>query len=316
VAGIGAALVSGCAIHPLPEQVTGGINTFEIVLAIRCEARHAIKEQAQALLLNDKKADADVKKKWADFLEHNVKEWRQIPLERFSPTTRELIARYDGAEIAHDFTFTISEDNKLSTDIGLKALGTGFNFLSIKAGNDRSRENQRVFRVKDTFDSILEDKHLRCSNVSRAPNYVYPITGRIGTAEVIATFLNLNELQKLTQKGADAALFADTLKFTTIWQGSINPKVTLAPGNRSLELDSAAFTAEAKRSDVHQVIVGLYLPKDGDPAKAPSKPARPASDRPTATDPSPLDRFLDKQLDRQALESFGSGRSLLRSILP
>ena len=33
-------LVSGCAIHPLPEDVTG-VDTYHIVRQIRCEAREA-----------------------------------------------------------------------------------------------------------------------------------------------------------------------------------------------------------------------------------------------------------------------------------
>ncbi len=37
--------VSGCAIHPLPEDVSG-VPTYVIVRQIRCEARQAIIENA------------------------------------------------------------------------------------------------------------------------------------------------------------------------------------------------------------------------------------------------------------------------------
>src|SRR5260370_42701367 len=37
------ALMSGCAIHPLPEDVTG-VSTYHIVRQIRCEARDAIRK--------------------------------------------------------------------------------------------------------------------------------------------------------------------------------------------------------------------------------------------------------------------------------
>ena len=43
------ATLSGCAIHPLPEDVTG-LDTYAIVMQIRCEAREAIAHEAIAYL--------------------------------------------------------------------------------------------------------------------------------------------------------------------------------------------------------------------------------------------------------------------------
>src|SRR5215471_15069674 len=43
VAAAAALLISGCALHPVPEDVTG-VDTYHIVRQIRCETREAVKE--------------------------------------------------------------------------------------------------------------------------------------------------------------------------------------------------------------------------------------------------------------------------------
>ena len=40
-----AALIGGCSVHPLPDDVTG-VSTYEIVQQIRCEAARAVKDRA------------------------------------------------------------------------------------------------------------------------------------------------------------------------------------------------------------------------------------------------------------------------------
>src|SRR5207244_6428243 len=44
---IGVLILSGCSVHPLPEQVTRQ-STLAIVTAIRCEAKQAVLESARS----------------------------------------------------------------------------------------------------------------------------------------------------------------------------------------------------------------------------------------------------------------------------
>src|ERR1700681_1495348 len=43
--------LAGCAIHPLPEDVTG-VDTYHIVRQIRCETREALKKELLLYLYN------------------------------------------------------------------------------------------------------------------------------------------------------------------------------------------------------------------------------------------------------------------------
>ena len=47
--------LAGCAIHPLPDDVTG-VSTYNIVRQIRCEARQAVFEYAVQWLAGPKKS--------------------------------------------------------------------------------------------------------------------------------------------------------------------------------------------------------------------------------------------------------------------
>ncbi|UFW45792.1 MULTISPECIES: hypothetical protein [Bradyrhizobium] len=66
---LAAALLLGCSIHPVPEDVTG-VNTYHIVRQIRCEAREAIKsvvlERLDALARHDDKIAQDVLQRYQD----------------------------------------------------------------------------------------------------------------------------------------------------------------------------------------------------------------------------------------------------------
>lgn len=58
IASFFAALLAGCAIHPLPENVTG-IDTPDIVRQIRCESREAVIHEVKRWLTSLAGADGD-----------------------------------------------------------------------------------------------------------------------------------------------------------------------------------------------------------------------------------------------------------------
>jgi hypothetical protein len=107
----------------------------------------------------------------------------------------------------------------------------------------------------------LQNKELKnCGTEYRYSNYAYPISGSIGMAELIATFIDLNEFKPLAQDKATSSVFADTLTFTTTLTGSVSPHVIVAPvGNRWGLASPAGVTAAGQRIDKHAVIVGLSM---------------------------------------------------------
>jgi hypothetical protein len=104
----------------------------------------------------------------------------------------------------------------------------------------------------------------RCAPGSEpSPNYIYPITGTIGLAEVVTTFIDLNENQNLAPpEKATVPVLSDTFHFLTIISGSITPTLTLTPLNPKLDITGANAMLGGSRTDIHQVIVALSLEPD------------------------------------------------------
>lgn len=252
--------VTACAIHPLPENVAR-LDTFAIVEKIRCEARDAVREAA-AYFLENAKGDpyaSDSGRK----LREKTMDFADLDVASLGAFTRFFILKYENSAIAYDFTFDITEQNDLSTQIDLAGLiSRGTISIPIKANNDRSRQTVRNFRISDKFGDLR--KLRACGAGEIFANYVYPITGTIGLREVVTTFIDLNENQSLTgPKDSQAVpLLADTFNFQTNFGGSLAPKIALSPIRPPLDVETATLTSVASRRDTHKVIVALSLPVD------------------------------------------------------
>jgi hypothetical protein len=141
--------------------------------------------------------------------------------------------------------------------------------LGLGAGALLDRTNERKFTATDTFGSLLklnaaEVRGRRyCTGFIVTENYVYPIAGRVGTVKVIHDFINLTLFESLSgDKGAPPTM-TDDLTFTTTLSASINPVVTFTPLGTALQVADAPFTTAFKRSDVHEVTVGIAIDKTG-----------------------------------------------------
>jgi hypothetical protein len=102
-------------------------------------------------------------------------------------------------------------------------------------------------------------------NVARR-NYLYPLTGRVGMAEVINTYFGLrnglSKLEDIDQEGKkkgkggrekNLEKFSDQLTFTTELSGGVKPSLVLAPVKEKLHLASANGDFGGARKDVHDV---------------------------------------------------------------
>jgi hypothetical protein len=274
-AAIGVAVsVTGCAIHPLPDDVTG-VSTFTIVKKIRCEARDALKENLIRWL---KKSTAHNNSAAALDIAERLEDGR-LPVENFYTEIGKLSAReqsnikmFKDTAIAYDFNFDMTEMNNLDPTVNLTRPLRGQTFsASIGANFDRMRENTRTFTISDTFSGLftkIPPKY--CQNITEGKNYLYPVTGTIGVDEMIRTFVALTlfgDLMSEEDSPSDDAKAAsgpptmgDTLKFTTTVALSPTPMITLTPIGTALQIANANLMAKASREDMHEVIVALALP--------------------------------------------------------
>ncbi|MET4259927.1 hypothetical protein ABIC09_004885 [Bradyrhizobium sp. S3.12.5] len=269
--------LSGCAIHPLPENVTG-VDTPDIVRQIRCEAREAVIAEVKRWLA--KKPDPISQRLLAKY------EAEPESISEFNPNVfppaysaeRIIVKLFYGAGVAYTFDLKMAEFNDINpTSVNLlRPSPPQPKFtLGLGAGALLDRSNERKFTATDTFGSLLKlnaaERQGRryCTGFIVTENYVYPIAGKIGVAKVIHDFINLTLFESLSgDKGAPPAM-TDDLTFTTTVSASVNPAVLFTPLGTALQVSDAALTASFKRSDVHEVVVGVAIDKSDAPDLAP-----------------------------------------------
>lgn len=264
-------LLTGCSIHPAPEDVTG-VDTLDIVKQVRCETREAligvIKNKLDDWANRGSPEAAELLQSYAS----NSDEISNFGPDRFPEPNyvevRRFIKLLFETGIAYNFDLTMTENNDLTTDISLlKPLSLPSFSLGIGAGAKRRRTNQRTFTTTDTFGFLVTQLNRRnrydehyCDGKIVRENHVYPLAGRIGVDKAVVTFIELTFVGGL---GADKApgppTMADTLTFTTVLNVSANPKLEFVPVGRAFQLSSAGLNASADRTDVHQVGIGLAL---------------------------------------------------------
>jgi hypothetical protein len=175
-----APFVAGCAIHPLPDDVTRE-TTYSIVQKVRCEAQRGLLE-GEGRWLRD-------------------------------------------GTVAYDFTFNINEKNGAGGGFTLTdPFKSGTFTLTGTAKADRTRLANRNFKV---IDSFAELRATNCSQEALEKNWIYPLAGDVGMYEAIATFAKLQKVDN--PEAGKLFTFADTLTFTTTFEGGLTGRVTLSP---------------------------------------------------------------------------------------
>jgi len=277
--------LAGCAIHPLPEDVSG-VKTYVIVRQIRCETREAIIQNAIGWLTSEQNlVEAKV-----DPVSHAIglefKNGR--PIQQFSPKlfkgeVHNIIAAFYDAGVAYTFDLDMSEINNLDPLVDLlDPFHRGKFTMGIKGTFDRKRENERLFTVSDSFSGLihLPDDYCMDPVANRSyvvsENYIYPITGRIGVKRMVQDFIELTLFGSLggpASKPTGPPTLVDQLSFTTELSGTITPTVTFTPAGSALQVADASLTASADRKDLHKVTVGLAIAGPGVKLVAPLRQA-------------------------------------------
>jgi hypothetical protein len=269
-------LVSGCAIHPLPEDVTG-VDTHQIVRQIRCETREAVRLRIIRWLNSLAKAGHSVAQRLAPQYENDPESISSFHYSVFRdyPNIQATAKLFYDTGIAYNFDLQMSESNDVSAGIDLFKPWTRSNLtVGFGAGAKRKRSNNRVFTVTDTFSHLLTKLNTEvrgrryCDRGIVEANYVYPISGRIGVDKVVDDFIELTLFGSLAEPKAKstapgAPTMVDTLVFTTTLDVSANRVAIFAPLTTALHVTNVTLNASALRTDIHQVAVGLAIAPSG-----------------------------------------------------
>jgi hypothetical protein len=276
ILGLLPALIAGCAIHPLPENVTG-VSTYDIVRQIRCETRQAVIQSTLDYLTKGTDVDAASREIGLRFANN------EIPISKLDPKmfkghVGQLLNLFWSTGVAYNYKLEMTETNNLGVGLDLlKPFANSRITLGLGAGFDRQRQNTRTFTVTDNFRNLvqkLSDEY--CSRQLVAENYVYPITGRVGVEGMVHAFVYLSLFGNLAGKEDNPAgppTLVDALDFQTTISGSASPKVTFTPLGRGLSLTEASLISEASRKDVHRVVIGLALDKAANSQVGPTRDA-------------------------------------------
>jgi hypothetical protein len=268
--------LAGCAIRPLPQDVSG-VSTPVIVKQIRCETRQAIIDLALGWLTDDEnlkigRVDARARAIGFEF------QRGERPIQQFSPKlfqghVKDVVDTFYDTGVAYTFDLEMTETNNLDTEINLlKPFTTSNLTLGIKANADRSRKNERIFTLTDTFSGLLKLPDHYCSGKSIGrdyshlvpPNYIYPITGNIGVKGFVAEFVNMSIFDHLggpKDKPSGPPTLVDALEFQTLVSGSLAPKIVFTQAMPGVA--DATLTGEASRTDLHKITMGLAIPAPG-----------------------------------------------------
>jgi len=261
--------LAGCAIHPLPDDVTG-VSTYNIVRQIRCEARQAIFDFA-ITYLTSQNGDIEAKEIGRQFKE-GLRPVHSFSYKLFKGEIRKLVQLFANTGVAYNFQLQMLETDNIDPVTDLLTFNGKNQFSSPVNGNaDRMRQNTRTFTVTDTFDFLLRDvpddpipehRNNYCAGFIVGPNYIYPVAGKIGIDTMIGDFVNLTLFGGLTAPPASAAnpttatskgppTLVDQLVFTTTVSLGATPKVTFAPIHTFMD---ASIGLKFARQDTHNFV--------------------------------------------------------------
>jgi hypothetical protein len=272
---------AGCAIHPVPEDVTG-LDTADIVKQIRCETRDA----ARKIILRELERLATAGNNIT--AQNLLTQYTENPdaMTVFNPNVlfpggenievRNFFNLVYAGAIAYTFDLTMSENNNLGAGVDLLGAWKATFTMGITGDANRMRQNERTFTITDKFSFLLRElntpkngRQYCDGHIAWGPNYIYPIVGRIGVYNTVYTFFQLSIFENLAAAKANpgaggAPTMADALTFTTQFDLTATPKVVFAPAKAGgNQIADASLTPSVTRKDIHAVTVGLALEPSG-----------------------------------------------------
>lgn len=174
------------------------------------------------------------------------------------------LLRFLSHQVTFQVKFSITEKNTGKADGSLKIpLTLGSLTVDPSVGDERERLGERTVKMAADFEDFIDEiekpanqkacRQLRPVDDDEVFASRYPITGRIGLAEVVEQYMQVSE-QAVFQKGTDA--YTDKIQFKTTISGGIKPKITITPATGYTLTGN--FELSGSRIDLHEVLVGLY----------------------------------------------------------
>ncbi len=289
-----AVTISGCATRPLPKDVTRDV-TVSIIRKVRCEFQNVLRSRV-ATLLTDERAQPSTQQAGRDFASWKI--GADELAERVRRTAQyeaniiDRIEFFKQVRINYTFNFQIVENNKQGINATFSVPFSGGTLgLVLKNSANFTRNNSRTVTISETFgelaalidqDSDLRDGNLGdllgCQHIHRhgQRNALYPITGKIGISEFVATFVKLIDFGTGKKYGAliGPSKYQDVLTFTTMLSTGITPTLTFTPVGPGFNLTKLDGNLDADRKDVHKVTLELEKPKLVTKAKKTGKKKR------------------------------------------
>jgi hypothetical protein len=302
-------LLGGCSIRPTVDGLSGTPHTYAVVQRIRCETRDAL-----AVLLAERLRRSNMSSQAEVLLRTKRFDFALVP--RLDPATRAIFETYDGATIAYQFDFDITEVNNAGVGVGVTfPMVRGPLNLPLSASNNRERSNMRSFRVLDRVRELLTVMKAEfCETYGHSnADFMYPITGQIGMEDQIRLFFSLTQSANLAGNKDRIPTLSETLEFTTRISAAARPRIELARLGNGAQFSGASGDFEARREDVHKVIIVMTLPPESEPwspSITESRGAAATERRRSLATSGAIDE-LNRQQDLQAV---GNTRRILRSI--
>ena len=188
---VAAFVLAGCAIHPLPEDVTG-VDTYTIVRQIRCETRQAVIDSALGWLGSESEDRVDPASRAVGLQFSNGRPIQEFRPGLFKGRVASIVQLFFDTGVAYNFDLEMTETNNLDAGIDfLRPFSRSTFSLGISGGFDRQRKNERTFTVTDTFAGLIKLPDDYCAHQIVQKNYIYPISGQIGAKRLVQDFINL-----------------------------------------------------------------------------------------------------------------------------
>ncbi len=141
-------IVVGCAIRPLPRDVTRD-TTVEIINKIRCEARRALVDELLRLFERSKFASTNA---LVPPLKSGMRKFKDLNDWEVDKRTLGFVNKFRYAGIGLQFTFTITENNNKTGNASFRMPFTGGTFtLGLKAGSEKASVNERIVNIVESF---------------------------------------------------------------------------------------------------------------------------------------------------------------------
>jgi hypothetical protein len=302
-------VVAGCSIHPLPDDVTG-LKTSEIVRRIRCEARDGVRKKIAEWLIYRGSQDDPVAAQLGPIIYNDPRALDTFKQDqrKLKPTTLKYINYFAKSVISYNFTFDMTELNNLDATADFTKVFKSTNSidtLALGAGLDRSRENVRTFTISDSFSVLVYQLNAStyCDGATHDPNFIYPITGKVGIDEMIDTFVDLTIFGNLgASSSGSSSSTASKSSSNSSSENVLNAQASVSKPSHAAQQDSdttggtsamgdtitfttklsgsatpkvviapvtsgladASIAAALSRTDVHKLIVGMSVPTPTD----------------------------------------------------